>query len=83
MKTRSDLEWELLPPEEQKPRSAVESVFRLVAVVMDRLIKIPGLKKRLGLNPIVDLVPGFGDIAAGLLSVSVIIYAIRRGVPKI
>jgi len=50
---------------------------------MDRLIRIPGLKKRLGLNPIVDLVPGFGDIAVALVSVSVIIYGIRRKVPKI
>ena len=50
---------------------------------MDRLIRIPGLKKRLGLNPIVDLVPGFGDIAAALVSVSVIVYGIRRGIPKI
>ena len=50
---------------------------------MDRLIRIPGLKKRLGLNPIVDLVPGFGDIAAALVSVSVLVYGIRRGIPKI
>jgi len=78
-----EVEWEVLPPEDRQPRSSVESVFRLVAIVMDRLIRIPGLKKRLGLNPIVDLVPGFGDIAAGVLSVSVIVYAIRRGVPKI
>ena len=50
---------------------------------MDRLIRIPGLEKRLGLNPIVDLVPGFGDIAVALVSVSVIVYGIRRKVPKI
>ena len=50
---------------------------------MDRLIRIPGVKKRLGLNPIVDLVPGFGDIAAALISVSVLVYGIRRGIPKI
>ncbi len=84
MNKSADVEWELLPPEDRnRRRSSIESVFNLVSVVMDRLIRIPGLKKRLGLNPIVDLVPGFGDIAAGLLSVSVLIYGIRRGVPKI
>ena len=84
MSKAADIEWELLPPEDRaRRRSSVESVFKLVSTVMDRLIKIPGLKKRLGLNPIVDLVPGFGDIAAGVLSVSVLIYGIRRGVPKI
>ena len=79
-----EVDWEVLPPETgSPPRGSVESVFRLVSLVMDRLIRIPGLKKRLGLNPIVDLVPGFGDIAAGVVSVSVIVYGIRRGIPKI
>src|SRR5437879_12944941 len=50
---------------------------------MDRLIRIPGVKRRLGLNPILDLVPGFGDIAAAAISVSVLVYGIRRGIPKI
>ncbi len=50
---------------------------------MDRLIRIPGLKRRLGLNPIVDLIPGFGDIAAAIVSVSTLVYGIRRGIPKI
>jgi Domain of unknown function (DUF4112) len=83
-KPARDVDWEVLPPEgEQRPRSAVESVFNLVSLFMDRLIRIPGLKKRLGLNPIADLVPGFGDIAVAVVSVSVIIYGIRRKVPKI
>ena len=50
---------------------------------MDRLIQIPGIKRRLGLNPILDLIPGFGDIAAALISISVLVYGIRRGIPKI
>lgn len=83
MNKAADVEWELLPPEDRQKRGSVESIFRLVSVVMDRLIKIPGLKKRLGLNPIIDLVPGFGDIAAALVSVSVIVYGIRRRVPKV
>ena len=78
-----EAEWEVLPPEDRQSRSSIEAVFKLVSLVMDRLIRIPGLKKRLGLNPIVDLVPGFGDIAAALVSVSVLVYGIRRGIPKI
>ena len=83
MSEPAEVEWEVLPPEKQKARSSVEGVFKIVSLVMDRLIRIPGLKKRLGLNPIVDLVPGFGDIAAALVSVSVLVYGIRRGIPKI
>jgi hypothetical protein len=77
------MEWEVLPSEDRHSRSSIEAVFRFVSLVMDRLIRIPGLKKRLGLNPIADLVPGFGDIAVALVSVSVIVYGIRRRVPKI
>jgi Domain of unknown function (DUF4112) len=78
-----EVEWEVLPPEDRQRRLAVEPIFKWIAVIMDRLIRIPGIKKRLGLNPILDLVPGFGDIAAAVISVSVLLYGIRRGVPKI
>src|SRR2546430_11213918 len=78
-----NLEWEVLPPEDRHRRKSVEPIFKWVALIMDRLIRIPGIKRRLGLNPILDLVPGFGDIAAALVSVSVLIYGIRRGIPKI
>jgi len=77
------LEWEVLPPEDRRRRLAAEPIFKWVALVMDRLIRIPGIQKRLGLNPILDLIPGFGDIAAAVVSVSVLIYGIRRGIPKI
>jgi hypothetical protein len=78
-----EVEWEVLPPENRHRRSSVESTFKWVAVLMDRLIRIPGVQKRLGLNPILDLIPGIGDIAAALVSVSVLVYGIRSGVPKI
>ena len=78
-----EVEWEVLPPEDRRRRSSAESAFKWVALLMDRLIRIPGVQKRLGLNPILDLVPGFGDIAAAVISVSVILYGIRRGIPKI
>src|SRR5256886_8061560 len=77
------VEWEVLPPEDRHRRKSVEPIFKWVALVMDRLIQIPGIKRRLGLNPILDLIPGFGDIAAALVSVSVLVYGIRRGIPKI
>src|SRR5437868_11166071 len=77
------LEWEVLPPEDRHRRKSVEPIFKWVAMIMDRLIQIPGVKKRLGLNPILDLIPGFGDIAAAVISVSVLVYGIRRGIPRI
>jgi hypothetical protein len=78
-----NLEWEVLPPEDRHRRKSAEPIFKWVSLIMDRLIQIPGIKRRLGLNPILDLVPGVGDIAAALVSVSVLVYGIRRGIPKV
>ena len=50
---------------------------------MDGFLKIPGTKRKLGLNPIVDLIPVVGDISAALVSASVLFYAFSRGLPKI
>src|SRR5437764_10010502 len=77
------VECEVLPPEDRHRRESAEPIFKWVALIMDRLIRIPGVKRRLGLNPLLDLVPGFGDIAAALVSVSVLVYGIRRGIPKV
>src|SRR5207302_1928466 len=69
-----------------KPEEAIQRLLMFVKKFptnTQMLKEIPGIQRRLGLNPILDLVPGFGDIAAALVSVSVLIYGIRRGIPKI
>jgi hypothetical protein len=78
-----EVEWEVLPPEDRARRASVAPMFEWVAMLMDRLLRIPGLKQRLGLNPILDLIPGFGDAAAAIVSISVLLYGFRRGIPKI
>jgi len=50
---------------------------------MDGLLHVPGTKFRFGLNPLIDLVPVLGDVGAAFISVSVLIYAVSRGLPKI
>src|SRR5207248_9199859 len=77
------LEWEVLPPEDRHRRKSVEPIFKWVALIMDRLIRIPGVKRRLGLDPILDLVPHFGDIAADLVVVSAQAFSIRRRIANV
>ena len=50
---------------------------------MDGLLRVPGTRFRFGLNPLIDFVPVVGDVSAALVSVSVLIYAVSRGLPKI
>ena len=59
------------------------AVSYLIAYLMDNVIKIPGTKKRLGVNPFLDLIPIVGDGAATLVQLFTIFESMRRGVPKI
>ncbi len=78
-----DADWELVGPEEKRKRSAIEPLFRWVAFIMDGLLRLPGTKRRLGLNPIIDLIPVVGDVGTAFVSASVLVYAFSRGVPKV
>lgn len=52
-----------------------------LARVLDTAIGIPGTRFRIGLDPIIGLIPGFGDVAGVLLSLSILFSAARLGVP--
>lgn len=77
-----EVDWEVLPPEEKQKRAAVEPVFRWVALLMDGLLRVPGTKFRFGLNPLIDFIPVVGDVSAAFVSTSVLVYALRHGIPK-
>jgi hypothetical protein len=64
-------------------RVQVERELEVLARVMDNQFVIPGLGWRFGMNAIIDLVPGIGDIATSLVAVYVLISAVRYRVPKI
>ncbi len=79
----SENEWELLPPEDRHRRSSLEALFKWVALIMDDFLRLPWTNFRIGLNPLIDFVPVIGDVSATFVSVSVLIYAVSRGLPKI
>jgi hypothetical protein len=55
-----------------------------ISFVMDRLFAIPGTRQRLGLNTILLLVPGLGDIIPSLVGVLILIVGLRHyQVPRI
>ena len=75
--------WEVLPPENEKKRAQLDPLFKWVALVMDELLRFPGTRFRFGLDPLIGLLPGFGDLISALISGSTLIYAARCGLPKI
>jgi len=54
---------------------------RGLARVLDDLIRIPGTNIGIGLDPIIGLIPGVGDMLGGLISTYILAVAAREGVP--
>jgi len=52
-------------------------------IVLDEAFVIPGTGIRLGLDGIIGLVPGLGDVLAGILSLLIPLAAWVRGVPYV
>jgi hypothetical protein len=70
---------EVLEPDERLPRDLV--ALRRFAWVMDQAFSIPGTRYRFGADALLGLIPGIGDVIAGLMSTWIIIGALRHRVP--
>ena len=54
-----------------------------LAWLLDSSIKIPGTSWKIGLDGILGLIPGVGDLAAGGLSTYILYQAVKLKVPKV
>ena len=63
------------------PSAAVPERLRTFARWMDTALRIPGTRIRVGLDSLVGLVPGVGDLAGGALALYPIVAAARLGAP--
>jgi uncharacterized protein DUF4112 len=50
---------------------------------MDDLFRVPILGWRFGLDPLIGLIPGFGDTATSVVTFYILVNAVRYRVPKI
>ena len=57
--------------------------LRRLEVLLDEAFVIPGTNIRFGIDGIIGLVPGLGDVVAGILSLFIPLAAWVRGVPYI
>jgi hypothetical protein len=54
-----------------------------LAELMDSAFPIPGTNWRIGLDPIVGLIPGIGDLITSIFSFLVVFAAWQRNLPKV
>jgi hypothetical protein len=59
-----------------------ENLKRLVEL-FDSAFRIPGTGIRFGIDPIVGLIPGLGDMASPVIAILIISHAVRLRVPKV
>lgn len=58
-------------------------IARFLAELLDRRFTIPGTSIRIGLDPILGLVPGVGDLLANLTGSAIMFIAAQFNIPKV
>ncbi len=48
---------------------------------LDRAFRVPGTNYRFGLDALIGLIPGVGDLATGAISGAFVLAAMRQGAP--
>ena len=67
----------------RRPASADLDLLRRWAVLLDSIFVIPGTRVRFGLDAIVGLVPGLGDVVAPVFTIAVLATGLRMRVPAV
>ena len=62
-------------------RADQASNLKALARLMDSAVAIPGTNIRLGLDSVIGLIPGLGDLAGAAMSGYIVLAAARLGVP--
>ena len=52
------------------------------AILMDAKFQIPGTRIRFGLDPLIGLFPGIGDVVGLMMSLYVVVETVRLGAPR-
>jgi len=77
------LDGEVVGPSRAERFAAAERRIERVTRVLDELIAVPGTPIKVGLDPIIGLVPVAGDAVAAVVGTWVILEASRFGIPRL
>lgn len=54
-----------------------------LADLLDNALPVPGTSYRIGLDPLLGLIPGLGDLVSPLFTAAILLHAREMGVPKV
>ncbi|MBW4441716.1 MAG: DUF4112 domain-containing protein [Plectolyngbya sp. WJT66-NPBG17] len=66
----------------QSHRESTIARLRSLTHLLDNAFPIPGTKYRIGIDPIIGLLPGGGDVAMSFVSSYILVEAARLGLPR-
>jgi len=70
------------PPPSDDERERIRTAVRHLAWLLDSAFEIPGTKFRIGLDPILGLIPVLGDLISMAIGGYIIMLSARLGVPR-
>ena len=65
------------------PDDRAISALRKWSVLLDSAFRVPGTRFTFGLDPLLGLVPGLGDITTPLFSALLLLHAVRLHIPRV
>src|SRR3954470_289239 len=79
------IEPEILPPRRGKnlPAGISDEQLNQLASLLDDIFNIPGTRIRFGLDALIGLIPGLGDLITGAMSFLIMYGAWQRGLPRV
>lgn len=78
-----EIEFDDVQPGPGKAGGARDPWAELISRLMDDQFNIPGTNLRFGLDPLLGLLPVWGDSASALVSLLLLLKSARAGVPRI
>lgn len=71
-----------LTPASADPRHGTLRRLKSLSTLLDNAVTIPGINYRVGLDPLLGLIPGAGDLAGVAFSTYIVLQAARWRLPK-
>jgi len=66
-----------------EPHARTLAALRKWSVLLDSAFRVPGTRLTFGLDPILGLIPGLGDLTTPLFAALLLLHGVRMRIPRI